>query len=294
MALSGLQSFSNLKLNQEISHLFSYKTGGNVKGYIEVSSLVELRNLLEILEENKLKYKILGNGSNILLSDKGFDGYIISLKKISTITQVSDLEVKVGAGAHLNNFISYLSNHNLSGLEELTSIPATIGGAIYMNAGAFNREISNNLTCVEILKKGKIFKLDPFDCGFSYRKSNFTKDEVIISAKFILKNENKEKILSKQNDIIRLRNTTQPKGRTCGSVFKNLKNIPVAKLIDEAGLKGYRIGGAVVSNKHANFIIAEEVCTSSDIYQLISYIKEKIYSIYKINLQEEIEYLGEF
>lgn len=294
MALSDLQSFDNLKFNQEISHLFSYKTGGKVKGYIEVSSLVELRNFLEILEENKLKYKILGNGSNILLSDKGFDGYIISLKNISTINQISDLDVKVGAGALLNNFISYLVNHNLSGLEELTCIPATIGGAIYMNAGAFNREISNNLTCVELLKKGKIIKLDPFDCGFSYRKSNFSKDEIIISASFTLKYDNKETILSKQKGVIKLRNAVQPKGRTCGSVFKNLQSIPVAKLIDEAGLKGYRIGGAFVSNKHANFIIAEEGCTSSDIYQLILHIKRKIYSFYKINVQEEIEYLGEF
>ncbi|MBQ7339245.1 MAG: UDP-N-acetylmuramate dehydrogenase [Clostridia bacterium] len=294
MALNDLLAFESLKFDFNASKLFSFKTGGRVKGYFETSSLKELRDFIELLEENCLKYKIIGNGSNILLSDNGFDGYLISLKRLSSITQISDLEVKVGAGVLLNSLISYLTNHSLSGLEELVNIPATIGGALYMNAGAFNREISNNLTCVEILKKGKIIKLDPFDCAFFYRKSNFSKDEVIISANFIFKKEQKETILSKQNDIIKLRIATQPKGRTCGSVFKNLKNIHVAKLIDEAGLKGYKIGGAIVSNKHANFIIAEDGCTSYDIFELILHIKKKIFEKYKINLVEEIEYLGEF
>ena len=283
-----------IEFDKDVSSMFSYKTGGKVFGFVDITSVKQLRDILDYCVKALIPYKIIGNGTNILLSDKGFNGLIIRLKKLNSIKFVGN-NVKVMAGADLSSLISFCAENSLGGVENLAGIPATIGGAINMNASAFNTKISDYLVLVEILKDGKIYKIDKQDGLFSYRKSRFLQNkENIISATFKFPFLSKENIIHNREKALFLRRQNQPSGRNCGSVFKNPTNLYAGKLIEDANLKGYSVGGAYISDKHANFIIAKDKCTSNDIYKLICYIKKTINKKYNIVLQEEIEFLGEF
>lgn len=283
-----------IELNKDVSSMFSYKTGGKAFSFIDVISVKQLRDIIDYCDQTSMPYKIIGNGTNILLSDRGFNGLVIRLKKLNSIKLVDD-KVKVMAGADLFSLIDFCIENSFSGVESLAGIPATIGGAITMNVSAFDKNISDYLLFVEILKDGKICKIDKQDCLFSYRKSRFLINrENIISATFKFPFLSKKNIINNRDKILLLRRQKQPSGRSCGSIFKNPPNLYAGKLIEDAHLKGFNIGGAYVSDKHANFIIAKDKCTSSDIYNLINYIKKTIYKKYNILLQEEIEFLGEF
>lgn len=272
----------------------SFGVGGNAKYFASVKSLYGLKELLELCKRYKKKYKILGNGSNILFSDKGYSGIIISLKSISDIFFKKN-EVKAMAGATLQKLLEFNLSNNLGGIECLTGIPATIGGAVVMNAGAFGKNISNYIVSVETLKKGRIVVYNNKECKFKYRQSRFkSKSEVIVSATFSFPKLSGEIIETSIKNYTSFRRAIQPNGRSCGSVFKNPKGFYAGELIDKAFLKGLRVGGAVVSNQHANFIIAEQNATASDIRSLICKIKEVIKNKFNILLEEEVEYVGDF
>ena len=284
-----------IQFNKSVKNLFGYKTGGNAFAYIEVESVKMLNEACFWAKYNKIPYKIVGNGSNILLSDKGYKGLIISLKKLNDICFYKENEVKVMSGASLNSLLNFCLENSLSGLEKLFGIPATIGGAVCMNASAFGVSISDFISVVEILKNGKIIRLNKEDCKFSYRKSRFLfGDEVILSVRFKFNLSSRVDILLYKQMSIICRQNSQPMGRTCGSTFKNPKGKFAGKLIEDALLKGVQIGGAKVSSKHANFILANDDCTSKDVYDLINLIKKEVYKKYKIKLKEEVEFLGEF
>ena len=286
---------NNIEFNKPVKAHFGYKTGGNAYGYIEVSNTNQLKRAILYLETKNLPYKILGNGTNILLSDKGYDGVLISLKKMNSIMRDGETKVKVCAGANVNSLIDFCYNLGLSGLEELYMIPATIGGAISMNASCFSTSISDCIEEVVVLRSKRLHKYSKKDCEFGYRTSRFLHtNEVIVSATFDFRFLEKDIIFAKKQSVKEKRNSTQPKGRSCGSVFKNGEGYFSAKLIDECGLKGTRIGGAYLSKKHANFIIADKDCTSNDVYNLIGYVKEKVKEKFNVSLIEEIEYLGDF
>ena len=199
------------------------------------------------------------------------------------------------AGVSLGKLIDFTKNHGLTGLEALSGIPATVGGAIVMNAGAFGYNISDKITTVETLCDGKIKKYYKDDCKFIYRGSRFLgKKEVVVSANFSLKEQDREKIDTSIKSFIDLRLKMQPTGKSCGSVFKNPKNEIAGRLIDKAGLKGLRIGGATVSTCHGNFILTSGNATAKDVYQLISVVKARVKNQFDIELKEEVEYVGEF
>jgi UDP-N-acetylmuramate dehydrogenase len=198
-------------------------------------------------------------------------------------------------GVNLQRLIKFCSDNNLSGLEALSGIPATVGGAIVMNAGAFGKNISDRLVSVETLYNGKINKYYKDQCKFGYRTSRFLgKKEVIVSATFKLVETEKELILAGIEAYKDLRKSIQPTGRSCGSVFKNPSGTTAGKLIDSLQLKGYKIGGAKISTEHANFIITEGKATATDVKKLIDYVKKKVLDAFNIELKEEIEYVGEF
>ena len=183
---------------------------------------------------------------------------------------------------------------NLSGLESLIGVPGTLGGALVMNAGAFGGEISNYLRCVNIMDmKGQIISYFPNDLDFAYRFSSFKEDEFIISANFVLRNEDPKVILSNKENANQGRKTNQPlKFRSAGSVFKNPKNFAAGYLIDKAGLKGTKIGDAEISTQHANFFINHGKASSSDILKLINLARKKVREEFEIDLQLEIKLVG--
>lgn len=283
-----------IKPNEPMKKHTSLCVGGVADYYAEADSLCALNQLIQRAKEHKIKYKVLGFGTNVLVSDKGYRGLIISTRKLCDVFFKRNY-VKAMSGAPITKLLRFNAENNLTGLEPLVGLPATVGGAIAMNASAFGCSISDNVVEVETLKDGKIKKYFKSDCKFSYRKSRFlTGKEVIVSATFDFHAAGREAIVAREKAYLDLRRAKQPAGRSCGSVFKNPERQSAGELIDRAGLKGYSIGGAKVSERHANFIVTQSSATALDVYNLILHVKRKINDVFGIFLQEEVEYLGEF
>lgn len=281
--------------NKPLNNLCSYKTGGNASYYFEPNCVKDLNSAIIFCRENNIPFKIIGNGTNLLISDKGYNGLIINLKNFSKIEILKNGEIKAYAGVKLNKLIDFCAKLGYSGLENLYGIPATVGGAIVMNAGAFNSQIFDFVSVVETIKDDKFYRLDKDNIKFLYRKTQFLyHDDAIISVRFNLKKDDPTLIKKRIKNITLIRNEKQPKGRCCGSVFKNPKGYFAGELIERANLKGKKIGGAEVSDKHANFIVASKNCTSLDIKSLIELIEREVYDKFNVKLTKEIEYVGEF
>ena len=271
-----------------------YGVGGCARYYAQIDSLFSLNNLISLANQYKVKYKVIGGGTNILISDLGYDGLIIETKKLNDVFFKRE-QVKAMAGAKLEKLIQFALDNKLTGLEAFAGIPATVGGAVVMNAGAFGHNISEYIETVETLCDGKIKFYGKNDCKFSYRTSKFLGNkEVIVSATFNLKGGNREKIGDSIKSYKDLRRLLQPTGKSCGSVFKNPKPFSAGALIESVGLKGYKVGGAVVSEKHANFIITSSKAKAKDVYELILQIKQKVKDAFGVELHEEVECVGEF
>ena len=275
----------HFEMDYSLKNFSRYKTGGN--GRIVVFPK-RCEDVIKVTERLKEEYPIfvIGGGSNLLISDKGYNGVVISTIHLNDISLNSPL-LTAECGATMCAIISETSINCLSGLEFMVGIPATVGGAVAMNAGCHNRNVSENI-CYVVTNKGTYRKEE---CLFEYRKSRFLNNEVILKVCFSLNPAEEDIIEDKIKTYKGFRRT--PKGRNCGSVFKN-DGYFAGKIIDEVGLKGYKHKGAKVSETHANYIIAEENCTSLDIYELIHKIKDKVKSLKQIDLNEEIIYLGEF
>ncbi len=280
--------------NQPMKKHTGYGVGGQAKFYVAVDALFTLNEIVRLCEKYNFDYKVIGNGTNILVSDKGYDGIIINTCGLSDVFFIKD-QVRAMSGASLQKLIKFCVENGLTGLEALSGIPASVGGAVVMNAGAFGKNISDRLISVETLLEGKINKYLKNECEFSYRSSRFLHGkEVIVSATFEFEEAEKELIIAGIEAYRDLRKCVQPTGKSCGSVFKNPYGYTAGKLIDSLNLKGFSIGGARISNEHANFILTESKSTASDVKKLIDYIKKKVLDEFSIELKEEIEYVGEF
>lgn len=285
---------AKIYLDESMRRHTGYGVGGCARYYAEVDSLYSLNCIINLAKEHRIKYKVIGNGTNILVSDLGFNGIIIDIKNLNDVFFKRE-QVKAMAGAKVEKLIKFALDNKLSGLEALSGIPATLGGAIVMNAGAFGHNISDYITTVETLCDGKIKVYDKSECKFCYRTSKFFgKKEVVISATFLLKNKERNVISDSIKSYLNLRHSIQPSGRSCGSVFRNPKPFSAGALIEKTGLKGYKVGGATVSDKHANFIITSSKATAKDVYVLINTIKEKVKDAFNIELTTEVECVGEF
>lgn len=272
----------------------AYGVGGPAKYFAQIDSLYSLNKTVSLCKEYRVRYKVIGNGTNILVSDKGFNGMIITIKNLSDVFFKVN-EVCAMCGASLEKLIRFATLNGLSGLEALAGIPATVGGAVVMNAGAFGHNISDKITTVETLCDGKIKKYSVDECKFKYRSSRFKgKREVVVSATFKLDHSAREIVSASVQTHLELRKNIHPTGKSCGSVFINPNKVAAGRLIDMAGLKGFSVGGAKVSQKHGNFIITDSKATACDVFVLISTIKEKIKQKFNVDLQEEVEYVGEF
>lgn len=283
------------KKNILLSNYTTYKIGGLAKLIVYPKAEKKLILLINKLKEENIKYKIIGNGSNLVFSDNLYDGVLINLKEFDKIIVNGNI-VKVGAGVNLMRLAYFISNKGLTGLEFATGIPGTLGGAIYMNAGAYKSDMGFIVSEVDILTPdNEIIKMYNKDMHFKYRSSFLqnNKDYICLGAKLILKKGNKKDIKELIESRRERRLASQPlEYPSAGSVFRNPEDKFAGELIENAGLKGYKIGGAEVSKKHANFIINKKNAKAEDIYKLIHYVKDTVKEKYNIDLKTEQEFVN--
>lgn len=272
----------------------TYKAGGNAKALIEPDSIENLKQLIEWIKQNKIKYKIIGNGSNLLFSDQLFDGIIIKLTKLDHL-KIDGTLVQVGAGYSLMKLALKTAKMGLAGLEFAAGIPGTIGGSVFMNAGAYKSDMGYVVQTVTVLTdKLEIKQLSNQDMDFHYRSSflQARPDYICIEATLKLRKYDSKTLMEIIQDRKLRRLETQPlEYPSAGSVFRNPEGDFAGRLIEEIGYKGKRIGGACVSEKHANFIINDQNATSNDIKKLVLEIQEKVKQKYGIQLKVEQEYV---
>lgn len=276
----------------------SFKIGGTADQFVKVTNEEELKEAIKYAKDKNLKITIIGNGSNLLVLDKGIRGLVIKIdiQKLEIERKEKYAEITVGSGYKTMALGIKLMNEDLSGFEELSGIPGTIGGAIFMNAGAYGKEIKDiNISTKCMDYDGEIFELSNKEQEFEYRSSVFNKkDYIILETKLRLEYGKKEEIKKKMDEYLSSRKEKQPiEYPSAGSTFKRQKGVITAKLIDECGLKGFQIGGAKVSEKHAGFVINSDNATAKDVIDLIKYIKEKVNEKYGIKIKEEIRIVGE-
>jgi len=281
-------------MNESLKKHTTYGIGGPADLMIFPKSKQDLIKVIEIINENKIQLTILGSGSNVLVSDNGIRGAVISLKNSLKQVEVDDNILYAECGTMLGKIVKHAVKNNLIGLENLNGVPGTLGGALIMNAGAWGGEISENLIHVEVINsKSEIQKIQKKDLNFSYRQSSFNKDDILLSAKFNLKKADKDIIKENFIEAQSGRKKSQPLNkRSAGSLFKNPKNNSAGKLLDEAGLKGFSIGDAKISEKHANFFINDGGATSKDMLMLIKKAHKEVKDKFNINLSLEVKLMG--
>ena len=285
-------------LNEPMSKHTSFKTGGNADIFIKVNSIQDLQFILKIVKENNVPLFILGNGSNLLVSDKGIRGIVckIDINKFEIEEQGDFLLATVGSGNKDAEIAQKLMNLEITGFEFASGIPGTIGGAIKMNAGAYGSEMKDIVFSTTYMDyNGNIYKIGLTEHEFQYRKSIFSdKNYIILESTLKLKKGKKLEIAEKMNEYSKVRKEKQPYNKpSAGSTFKRGEDFITAKLIDECGLKGKQIGGAKVSEKHAGFIVNENNATSNDILELIEHLQKEVFKQTGKKIKLEIEIIGE-
>jgi UDP-N-acetylmuramate dehydrogenase len=272
--------------NFYFSNNTTYGLGGRAEEAYFPKKLLEARAVFDYVKDNKKKYFIIGNGSNVLASDGGFNGVVISTKKLKGIINCGNNTLFCLAGTTVYELLNYCKSHSLGGLEYLYGIPATIGGLACMNGGAGGNYIAQNIKAVKIYN-GKISNLSNQNCNFGLKHSTMRDINSLILGVFVSVLPSSPQSIQSAIDYYKDKRKAQPKGKSCGCMFVNNGQIPSGKLIDLAGLKGLRVGGAYVSCVHANFIINENG-TSDDVKKLIEIIKRSVYEKFGVSLKEEV------
>lgn len=269
----------------------TYGLGGRAKAAYFPATEEEAATVFSYLTKKSVKFVILGNGSNVLASDKYFDGAVISTKNLSGIT-VSGNSLHCLAGTTVSELLRFCKENGLSGPEYLAGIPASIGGLAYMNGGTASRHIENDIQDIRVFD-GSFHDFCAKNCNFGNKHSTMRDINCLItSVDLSFEYSTCEKVGQNIENYLALRRS-QPKGKSCGCVFKNPAGLSAGKLIDELGLKGLSYGGAQVSDAHANFIINANA-RAEDVYTLIKEVKRRVYAYYGVMLEEEVIYIGEF
>lgn len=280
--------------NFNMSSLTWLKTGGEAKIFYSPLDVLDLKNFLTKLD-NKIAIYILGGGSNTLFRDLGYDGVVIKLnKKFDYLNILNKKKIKVGAATNCIKLARILANKGIGGLEFLSGIPGTVGGAIKMNAGAYGKETSSFLEEIKVINRmGEIKNIIAKEYAMGYRETNFPNDYIFLEATFLCKESDVKENLNIIKKLNKKRKLTQPiTEKTSGSSFKNPKKFKAWKLIEESGCRNYKEGDACVSDMHANFIVNKGSATSSNIEKLGESIKEKVLENFGIELIWEIQIIG--
>ncbi len=271
----------------------TFRIGGNAKIYVEPTTAEDVITIEQYVAEHQVPLFIIGNGSNVLISDSGFDGIVMNLETGFNTLACDEQIVTVGSGVRMATFVDFVIRNKLRGVEMLAGIPATIGGAVWMNAGCYGGETSDHLLDVSIIRDRALVKLTKEQCGFRYRHTGFLKDDVVLSARFAFEIGDPVELREIKLKHLKHRNDVQPVNLpNCGSVFKNPKPRFSAELIEQVGLKGTRIGGAQISPKHANFIVNIDHASASDIIALMNLARKKVFDEHQIVLEPEVQLIG--
>lgn len=288
---------NHIMLNEPMAKHTTFRTGGNVEALIRVTNKEQLQRLLQYLDKVGREYFIIGNGSNLLVGDKGYAGVVIQIGPGFDQIQVTGTKITAQAGASMARVAGRAAESSLTGLEFSSGIPGTVGGGVMMNAGAYDGEMSQVVESVSVLdNKGNEMVLDSDTMEFSYRSSVLKKTRHIVTeVTFQLVQGEKDTIQQKMDEFNRKRREKQPlEYPSAGSTFKRPDGYYAGKLIMDAGLSGYRVGGACVSEKHCGFIINDMGATSNDIRLLIQYVIEQVRKQTGITLEPEVIFLGDF
>lgn len=286
-----------IKYNEEMKNYTSFKIGGPADCLIKIDNTEDLKEVLNLAQEKQIPLTILGNGSNVLISDKGIEGItlIIKIEKLEIEENGDKIKVIVGAGEKNAKIARIFLNQDISGFEEISGIPGTIGGAIRMNAGAHGKEMKDIVKKVKAISyNGEQKEFTNEEMKFEYRRS-MLKDEryIVTEVELELTKGKKEEIQAKMEEYKTFRKEKQPiEYPSAGSTFKRGEDFITAKLIDEAGLKGYSVGDAEVSTKHAGFVINKGNATSEDVLKLVKYVQEKVYEKFSKKIELEVEIIG--
>ena len=286
-----------LQLNLSMSSYTSFKIGGPADVVVFPENIEDILFVFDFIRSHNIPYQVLGNGSNILVSDRGVDGIVLMLTKMQNISIIEN-RITAAAGNLLSEIAQVAMKHNLSGMEFAGGIPGSVGGAVYMNAGAYGSEIKNillNVTCLD--PNGNVQKLSLPDLELNYRQSIFQKNRsIILDVTFALeKSDDQELIKSIMQENNKKRRAKQPLNYpSAGSMFKRPKGYYAAKLIEDAGLKGYKLGGAMISDKHAGFIVNYDHATSDDVLNLIDVIRDVVEKKFSVTLEPEVKFIGRF
>lgn len=284
--------FNNrLFFNEPLKRHTTFGVGGPSDIYAIVENIDELLILCNLAKKYKTEVLIIGMGSNLLISDKGFRGIVIRLSgDFDNIELTGTSTVRVGCGVSLNKLISFARINKLSGMEFAIDIPGTVGGAVKTNAGAYEFAMSDFITNVTVLNSNDdVIEYMP---EFEYRYSSIKDNEIILFVEYHLNKSSTKEINRNEKEIKQKRRSLQPKGRSAGCVFKNSYGFSAGKLLDETGCKKLCVGDAIVSEKHANFIINNGNASANDIYILVKKMKKNVFDKKKINLETEINIVG--
>ena len=273
--------------NCPIKNLTTYKTQGVLPLVIYPKTIKACKEVLPLLERLNLSYFIIGNGSNLLINPQTHKA-CISLKKMRCFMKIADNILTISAATPLSQAIPLCKNNGLSGIEKIATIPASVGGIIKNNASFMGEEAFSHLSTITMLIDGKVKTLKKEQCQYSYRQTHLPQG-IILSAAFSLSPSSPEQVEKNYRTALDYRNTIQPKGFSCGCVFKNPQNQSAGELIEKCGLKGKAKGDAIISPKHANFIINRGNATFEDVLYLIEYCKEEVKKKFDITLEEEVE-----
>lgn len=273
----------------------TFRIGGECDIFCEPKNAYELAGLIRLLNENNQSYIVLGNGSNVLVSDEGIRGVVIKIGEQMSEVSVCGEEITSGAGILLSRLSKKAMNESLSGMECISGIPGSVGGAVYMNAGAYGAEIADILQSVTyVSREGEIITLEKADLSLGYRKSVFMENGGIVTSCVLkLKKGDKEKIAQDMAEVTKKRVEKQPlELPSAGSTFKRPQGYFAGALIEECGLKGYSVGGAKVSEKHAGFVVNFDNATANDVLAVIEHVQKTVYEKFGVGLEPEVKFIG--
>ncbi len=289
------QAFRGKILLQEpLARHTTFRIGGPADYYVYPRDLEDLSAMIDLCQREDMSRFIIGNGSNLLVSDQGYHGVVIDLSDtFSHIRSKGDL-VTVGSGAQLFELLKFCIERGLSGIEALTGIPGQVGGAIWLNAGAFGSEMCDHIFSVRLLDRcGTLEKRRKEEFNAGYRQTDLPSDAIVVEAQFLLREGNPKEMEALQRAYLQERKAKQPLSLpSAGSVFKRPQGDFAGRLIEEVGCKGLRVGDAMVSKKHANFIVNCHFASASDVLRLIAEVRERVFKRFDVELKLEIHLVG--
>ncbi len=293
--LNGLDGELNIETNVSMKEYTTFKAGGETACLVSPSDVKTLSDIVKLCRKNSIDYYVLGNGSNVLFTDYGYDGLVIHIGETMSVIEEDGDTITAQAGASLPSLAKKAADIGLSGLEFASGIPGSVGGAVVMNAGAYGGEIKDVIAYADVCdNEGNILRLTSEELGLGYRSSIIQEKEYIVcSACFKLKKGDKKEIKEKMNDYNNRRREKQPLSyASAGSTFKRPEGHFAGQLIEQCGLKGFQTGGAKVSEKHAGFVINTGDATASDILEVIRHVQNTVYENTGIKLETEVKIIG--